>query len=295
MDLRFFRLRAIGPPLAVAAISVAALVWFDRIWIPTQQQYLNERNLRALRTISAQIKAKVDNFDQAIDHAIDSVSDRERQRRAAAEVRQAVLARAGDRDVRTRRIRRGRRSRRGSAERQDSERRGAQLSLSRLPARDRSTERAARPIYADRTRRHRSGHRTAPHANRFRRAAAAGRSRRDDRAAVLVRSRADERRQASRSRAKRRGRPARRLRSHARDDEPGGRHDRRGRLHAVRAAGPAVAGPRRQGRGAGARRVDALRTGPPGSIPRRELDDPDDVLALLRRRARVASASPFRC
>ena len=72
MNLRSLRLRAVGPPLAVAAICAAALFWFDRIWIPTQQQYLNERNLRALRTISAQIKAKVDNFDQAIDHAIDS-------------------------------------------------------------------------------------------------------------------------------------------------------------------------------------------------------------------------------
>jgi hypothetical protein len=72
MDLRFLRLRAVGPPLVVAAVSVAALVWFDKIWIPAQQQYLNERNLRVLRTISAQIKAKVDNFDQAIDHAIDS-------------------------------------------------------------------------------------------------------------------------------------------------------------------------------------------------------------------------------
>src|SRR4051794_35361668 len=72
MTLRSFRPGAIGPPLAVAAISVAALAWFDRIWIPTQQQYVNERNLRALRTISTQIKTKVDNFDQAIDHAIDS-------------------------------------------------------------------------------------------------------------------------------------------------------------------------------------------------------------------------------
>jgi hypothetical protein len=72
MNLRSLRLRAVGPPLAVAAICAAALFWFDRIWIPAQQQYLNERNLRALRTISTQIKAKVDNFDQAIDHAIDS-------------------------------------------------------------------------------------------------------------------------------------------------------------------------------------------------------------------------------
>ena len=72
MNLGFLRLRAIGPPLAVAAACAAGLFWFDRIWIPAQQQYLNERNLRSLRTISAQIKAKVDNFDQSIDHAIDS-------------------------------------------------------------------------------------------------------------------------------------------------------------------------------------------------------------------------------
>ena len=71
-DIHSFRLRAIGPPLAVAALSVAALVWFDRVFIPTQQQYLNERNLRTLRTISAQLKAKVDSFDLSIDHAIDS-------------------------------------------------------------------------------------------------------------------------------------------------------------------------------------------------------------------------------
>ena len=53
-------------------MCAGGLFWFDRMWIPAQQQYLNERNLRSLRTISAQIKAKVDNFDQAIDHAIDS-------------------------------------------------------------------------------------------------------------------------------------------------------------------------------------------------------------------------------
>jgi len=35
------RLGVIGPPLAVAAALVAALVWFDKVWIPAQQQYLN--------------------------------------------------------------------------------------------------------------------------------------------------------------------------------------------------------------------------------------------------------------
>ena len=58
--------------MAVAAVFVALVLWFDRVWIPSQQQYLNERNLRTLRTISAQVKARIDNFDQAIDHAIDS-------------------------------------------------------------------------------------------------------------------------------------------------------------------------------------------------------------------------------
>ena len=72
LNLRSLRFGAIGPPLAVAAVCAAALVWFDRIWIPAQQQYLNERNLRSLRTIAAQIKAKVDNFDQALDHTVDS-------------------------------------------------------------------------------------------------------------------------------------------------------------------------------------------------------------------------------
>ena len=72
MVLRALRLRSVGPPIAVAAMSVAALVWFDKVWIPAQQQYLNERNLRSLKTVAAQIKAKVDNFELAIDHAIDS-------------------------------------------------------------------------------------------------------------------------------------------------------------------------------------------------------------------------------
>src|SRR6185295_11086076 len=59
--------------LGVALVAMVALVWFNAVRIPAQEQYLNERNLRLLRTISAQIKSKVDNFDQAIDNALDSL------------------------------------------------------------------------------------------------------------------------------------------------------------------------------------------------------------------------------
>jgi hypothetical protein len=65
-------LRSVLVPMGAAVASVLALTWYGMFWIPAQQQYLHESNLRLLRTMSAQIKARVDNFDQAIDHAIDS-------------------------------------------------------------------------------------------------------------------------------------------------------------------------------------------------------------------------------
>src|SRR5262249_1291099 len=71
-DLRALRFTTVGPPLAVAAASAALLVWFGKAWIPAQQRYFNERNLRTLRTLSTQIRAKVDGFAPALDHAIDS-------------------------------------------------------------------------------------------------------------------------------------------------------------------------------------------------------------------------------
>src|ERR1700682_871035 len=64
--------RGVLLPLTVAAAGILGLALYDLISIPAQQQYFNERNLRLLRTMSAQIKAKVDNFDQSIDHAIES-------------------------------------------------------------------------------------------------------------------------------------------------------------------------------------------------------------------------------
>jgi hypothetical protein len=71
--LRRLPFRAIALPVSVAILSIAGLIWFDRVWVPAQRQYLSERNLRILRALSSQMKARVDNFDSAIDHAIDSM------------------------------------------------------------------------------------------------------------------------------------------------------------------------------------------------------------------------------
>ena len=70
MTLRGFQLRVVLIPLTVAAALVAAIMWYRLFWIPGQQQYLNERNARILRTIAVQISSKVDNFDQGLDNAI---------------------------------------------------------------------------------------------------------------------------------------------------------------------------------------------------------------------------------
>jgi hypothetical protein len=59
-------------PLGVAIASVAALAWYGLVQIPAQQRYVKERDFRILRTLSAQIKTKVDNFDRSFDHAAES-------------------------------------------------------------------------------------------------------------------------------------------------------------------------------------------------------------------------------
>lgn len=74
MAARANQLRAVLIPVGVALVSIGALAWYGMYWIPAQQRYLDERNARLLRTISAQIKIKVNNFDQAIDNAIESLS-----------------------------------------------------------------------------------------------------------------------------------------------------------------------------------------------------------------------------
>lgn len=72
MNIR--HIRALLLPLGVAMVAIAGLGWYAFLWIPAQQRFLNERNFRLLRTLSAQIEAKVDNFDRALDHALDSTA-----------------------------------------------------------------------------------------------------------------------------------------------------------------------------------------------------------------------------
>jgi len=72
------QLRAVLIPAGVALISIGMLAWYGMYWIPAKQRYLDERNIRLLRTIGAQIKVKVNNFDQAIDNAIESFDPRAR-------------------------------------------------------------------------------------------------------------------------------------------------------------------------------------------------------------------------
>jgi hypothetical protein len=70
--VRAHQLRAVLIPAGAALISIGALAWYAMYRIPDKQRYLDERNIRLLRTIGAQIKVKVNYFDQAIDNAIES-------------------------------------------------------------------------------------------------------------------------------------------------------------------------------------------------------------------------------
>jgi hypothetical protein len=72
MMFRGIRLGAVLLPLGVAIIPVSVLLWYGFVRIPTQEAYLNARNLRLLTTLSGVIKAKVESFDGALDHAVRS-------------------------------------------------------------------------------------------------------------------------------------------------------------------------------------------------------------------------------
>src|SRR6476661_6097926 len=74
MGMCAMKVRSIVLPVAFALAATLWLAWFNFVQIPTTERYLNERNLRLLRTIGGQIKARVDNFDQAIDNALDSLN-----------------------------------------------------------------------------------------------------------------------------------------------------------------------------------------------------------------------------
>lgn len=70
--MRGIPIRAILVPVGVAILAIAALSWYGLSWIPAQQRYLHERNSRLLRTIASQVRSKIDNFDQSVDHALES-------------------------------------------------------------------------------------------------------------------------------------------------------------------------------------------------------------------------------
>ena len=72
MTIHGIQLRAILFPVGVAVLSIAALSWYGLVWIPAQQQYLTERNIRLMSTMSLQIQTKVNSFDLAIDNALES-------------------------------------------------------------------------------------------------------------------------------------------------------------------------------------------------------------------------------
>lgn len=80
MALRDLRLGAFLVPLAVSAVPVGVLVWYGLVHIPSQERYLNERNLRLLMTASGNIAAAVDNFDNALDHGVESFWDQGKTR-----------------------------------------------------------------------------------------------------------------------------------------------------------------------------------------------------------------------
>ena len=72
MPFRGLRLGAFLVPLAVSIVPVSVLIWYGLVHIPAQENYLNERNLRLLMTLAGSIRTRVNNFDSAIDHAVQS-------------------------------------------------------------------------------------------------------------------------------------------------------------------------------------------------------------------------------
>lgn len=66
------RFGAVLVPIGVAVLLLGGLAWYEFARVPAQEAYLNERNLRLLSTISGAIKAKIESFDGALDHAVTS-------------------------------------------------------------------------------------------------------------------------------------------------------------------------------------------------------------------------------
>ena len=72
MKFRGIRLGAVLLPLGVAILPLSVLIWYGAVRIPRQEAYLSERNFRLLTTLGGPIKAKIESFDGALDHAVKS-------------------------------------------------------------------------------------------------------------------------------------------------------------------------------------------------------------------------------
>ena len=76
MNFRGIRFGALLVPLAVALFPVGVLLWYGFLHIPAQEAYLTERNLRLLTTLSSAVRAKIESYDGALDHAVASIGDK---------------------------------------------------------------------------------------------------------------------------------------------------------------------------------------------------------------------------
>jgi hypothetical protein len=66
------RLRSLVIPASIGLILVAAIGWYNLLWLPSQQRYLDDRNLRVLKTLSEQLRLSIAAFDKMMDNAADS-------------------------------------------------------------------------------------------------------------------------------------------------------------------------------------------------------------------------------
>src|SRR5712692_10587870 len=69
MPRRTFNVRNAYVPVAMCAVAGAAFAWYFLIWVPGQKRYFNNRDLRLLSIMGAQIEAKMENLDSVLDNA----------------------------------------------------------------------------------------------------------------------------------------------------------------------------------------------------------------------------------
>jgi hypothetical protein len=67
--------RAFGAPLGVGLVAAVGVAYYALIWVPDQQQYFTNRNLRLLTSLGASVQASIDNLDSVLDHASTAATD----------------------------------------------------------------------------------------------------------------------------------------------------------------------------------------------------------------------------